>query len=137
MFLPISNAGAILGQNLKPAPAPNSSGQRSQDVNLAKISLGIVFVFIVCHSLKWIPNIYELIQVCCKYYFFAIFLFSNVSGLSWTLGLYIRDDISLKISNVKLSITGICKFNYTHNLIKKLIKRKLLFHLVLINDCTL
>jgi hypothetical protein len=34
-----------------------------QDVALAKISLVIVFVFIVCHSLKWIPNIYELIQV--------------------------------------------------------------------------
>ena len=29
---------------------------------LAKVSIVIVFVFIVCHSIKWIPNIYELIQ---------------------------------------------------------------------------
>jgi hypothetical protein len=48
-------------------------------VNLAKISLGIVFVFIVCHSLKWIPNIYELMQVIrgrgksIKLFFFFFF----------------------------------------------------------------
>jgi hypothetical protein len=34
-----------------------------RNIMLAKVSLVIVFVFIVCHSIKWIPNIYELIQV--------------------------------------------------------------------------
>ena len=29
---------------------------------LAKVSIVIVVVFIACHSIKWIPNIYELIQ---------------------------------------------------------------------------
>ena len=29
---------------------------------LAKSSLFIVFVFVSCHSVRWIPNIYELIQ---------------------------------------------------------------------------
>ena len=39
-----------------------SRGQR-KEVVLAKISLAIVLVFIVCHSIKWIPNIYELLHV--------------------------------------------------------------------------
>ena len=56
-------AGATLGNNLQPMAQSGVIVQRTQDVNLAKISLGIVFVFIVCHSLKWIPNIYELMQV--------------------------------------------------------------------------
>ena len=37
---------------------------RKKDIILCKVSLAIVFVFIVCHSIKWIPNIYELLQVC-------------------------------------------------------------------------
>ena len=28
---------------------------------LAKVSFFIVFVFVICHSIRWIPNIYELI----------------------------------------------------------------------------
>jgi len=36
---------------------------RKKDIILCKVSLAIVFVFIVCHSIKWIPNIYELLQV--------------------------------------------------------------------------
>ena len=28
--------------------------------SLLQISLTIVFIFIVCHSVKWIPNLYEL-----------------------------------------------------------------------------
>ena len=34
--------------------------QRRREITLAKVSLAIVFVFILCHSVKWIPNIYEL-----------------------------------------------------------------------------
>ena len=30
---------------------------------LPQISLTIVFIFIVCHSVKWIPNIYELFRL--------------------------------------------------------------------------
>jgi hypothetical protein len=36
---------------------------RKKDVGMAKVSLVIVFIFIICHSVKWIPNIYELSQV--------------------------------------------------------------------------
>ena len=32
------------------------------DVVLAKFSLLIVAVFVVCHSIRWIPNVYELMQ---------------------------------------------------------------------------
>ena len=34
--------------------------QRRKDIVLAKVSLAIVFVFILCHSLKWISTVYEL-----------------------------------------------------------------------------
>ncbi len=34
-----------------------------KDAGMAKVSLGIAFVFITCHSVRWIPNIYELWQV--------------------------------------------------------------------------
>ena len=33
-----------------------------KDVRLAHVSLVIVFVFICCHSIKWIPNMWELRQ---------------------------------------------------------------------------
>ena len=46
---------------------------RKKDIILVKVSLAIVFVFIVCHSIKWIPNIYELLQVCNQsYYYYSI-----------------------------------------------------------------
>ena len=32
-------------------------------LSLSQISLTIVFIFIVCHSVKWIPNIYELFRL--------------------------------------------------------------------------
>lgn len=32
-----------------------------------QVSLGIVFVFIVCHSVKWFCNIYELFHVSIEY----------------------------------------------------------------------
>ena len=38
--------------------------KRKRNLVLAQVSLGIAFVFIMCHSIKWIPNIYELLQVC-------------------------------------------------------------------------
>jgi len=34
-----------------------------REVRLAQVSCGIVAVFIICHSIKWVPNIYELLQV--------------------------------------------------------------------------
>merc|ERR1712223_216599 len=37
--------------------------KRKRNLVLAQVSLGIAFVFIMCHSIKWIPNIYELLQV--------------------------------------------------------------------------
>ena len=36
---------------------------RRKNIVLSKVSLAIVFVFIVCHSIKWIPNIYEYTKV--------------------------------------------------------------------------
>ena len=35
---------------------------KAKEIFLARVSLVITFVFMVCHSIRWIPNIYELIQ---------------------------------------------------------------------------
>ena len=35
---------------------------KANEVMLSRVSLGITFVFIVCHSVRWVPNIYELIE---------------------------------------------------------------------------
>ena len=32
----------------------------ADEIRLAKVSLMIVFIFILCHSARWIPNVYEL-----------------------------------------------------------------------------
>ena len=32
------------------------------EVMLAKFSLFIILVLIICHSIKWIPNVYELVE---------------------------------------------------------------------------
>ena len=42
---------------------PESASNRRASLVMAQVSLAIVFVFIVCHSIKWIPNVYELLQV--------------------------------------------------------------------------
>ena len=44
-------------------PSGTNDSNRRKEIVLSKVSLAIVFVFIVCHSIKWIPNIYELLQV--------------------------------------------------------------------------
>ena len=36
---------------------------KKNEIALAKVSLTIVFIFILCHSVKWIPNIYELVRL--------------------------------------------------------------------------
>jgi hypothetical protein len=41
----------------------SGSELRKKDVGMAKVSLVIAFIFILCHSIKWVPNIYELSQV--------------------------------------------------------------------------
>ena len=33
------------------------------ETQLTKISVTIILVFMVCHSIRWVPNIYELIQI--------------------------------------------------------------------------
>lgn len=38
------------------------SDLRRREVVLAKISIYMVFVFLICHSVKIVPNIYEMVQ---------------------------------------------------------------------------
>ena len=42
---------------------PSYSQSKKSEIALAKVSLAIVFVFILCHSVKWIPNLYELARL--------------------------------------------------------------------------
>ena len=37
--------------------------RRQAQVHMAKVSIIIVAIFVVCHSIKWVPNIYEMIFV--------------------------------------------------------------------------
>jgi hypothetical protein len=41
----------------------SSGGHHKKETVLAQVSLFMVLVFILCHSIKWVPNIYELFQV--------------------------------------------------------------------------
>ena len=47
------------------------SRRRKTQIDLAKITITIVAIFILCHSVKWIPNIYELMVI------FAFFVLQN------------------------------------------------------------
>ena len=50
-----------------PASPPGSNGAAApKEITLAKISLAIAIVFIVSHSVKWIPNFYELVYVSAQ-----------------------------------------------------------------------
>ena len=43
--------------------AATSTSNKRNEVALAKVSLTIVLIFILCHSIKWIPNIYEVVRL--------------------------------------------------------------------------
>ena len=44
-------------------PTGPGDQNKTNEVALAKVSLTIVLIFILCHSVKWIPNIYELLRL--------------------------------------------------------------------------
>ena len=44
------------------APDLHNSTKKNE-IALAKVGLTIVLIFILCHSVKWIPNIYELVRL--------------------------------------------------------------------------
>ena len=39
------------------------SSSKKNEIALAKVSLAIVLIFILCHSVRWIPNVYELVRI--------------------------------------------------------------------------
>ena len=64
-----TNASSNGTKNLRQSAGNSSivSGQansdlRKKEVVLAKISLYMVFVFLICHSVKIVPNIFEMVQ---------------------------------------------------------------------------
>ena len=80
----LSNQNGLLNSNSSviqkladpPSSSPNNGGKfenkatslRKREVVLSKISCYIVFVFLFCHSVRIVPNIYEMVttytQVC-------------------------------------------------------------------------
>lgn len=44
-------------------PVASTASSKRNEIALAKVSLTIVLIFILCHSVKWIPNIYELARL--------------------------------------------------------------------------
>ena len=41
----------------------SQSDAKKNEIALAKVSMAIVFIFILCHSVRWIPNVYELTRI--------------------------------------------------------------------------
>ena len=39
------------------------SSSKKNEIALAKVSLALVLIFILCHSVRWIPNVYELVRI--------------------------------------------------------------------------
>ena len=54
---PFLNKGQHIEKGQKSKNPTPTEGQ------LAKISLTIVLVYIICHGVRWVPNIYELVQI--------------------------------------------------------------------------
>ena len=69
---------------------------RRKNIVLSKVSLAIVFVFIVCHSIKWIPNIYELQNVSLSIELFSVYssIFDKLN--SHKISKYVRQFIQLR-----------------------------------------
>lgn len=42
------------------------SMSKKNEIALAKVSLTICLIFILCHSVKWIPNLYELARLATE-----------------------------------------------------------------------
>ena len=55
----------IFGNNVLPSDHP--SNRKRKEMAIAKLSLTIAVIFILCHSVKWIPNIHEIIMVSIMY----------------------------------------------------------------------
>ncbi len=57
-------------------PLNKATSLRKREVILSRISIYIVFVFLFCHSLRIIPNVYEMICTYTKVHntVFAIFI---------------------------------------------------------------
>ena len=55
----------------------NAGDLRRREVVLAKISLYMVFVFLICHSVKIVPNIYEMVQTYLEVRRFSEAIFSH------------------------------------------------------------
>ena len=62
-----------------------------------QVSLGIVFVFIVCHSVKWFCNIYELFHVSIEY-ISTFVLFKSCLSCIFCMGK--QDSLAIYVSNV-------------------------------------
>ena len=62
--LQIQQRNLNIGENVGNGIQSNNKQKRirANEMILARVSILIVIVFIVCHSVRWIPNIYELIQ---------------------------------------------------------------------------
>ena len=39
------------------------SSSKKNEIALAKVSVAIVIIFVLCHSVRWIPNVYELVRI--------------------------------------------------------------------------
>ena len=48
------------------SPSSSARSLRRREVTLSKVSIYIVFVFVFCHSVRLVPNLYELYATYIK-----------------------------------------------------------------------
>ena len=78
-------------------PPAFQSSSKKNEMLLAKVSLTIVFIFILCHSVKWIPNIFELLRFTFLPNFKEYFCLLETSYLCWQFNTFLDHGASYKV----------------------------------------
>jgi len=91
--------------------------RRQAQVHMAKISIIIVAIFIVCHSIKWIPNIYEMMFVSFlvshypSLYLYCIVLLNDLTRrFQYIVSIFYRDLTKKKILGGQFGSKRFLKF---------------------------
>lgn len=61
LVVPNQTSGSSSASNRAGAPNNKATSLRKREVTLSKVSIYIVFVFLFCHSVRIIPNTYEMV----------------------------------------------------------------------------
>ena len=72
-----TNGGSSQNGNQAISTKNKATSLRKREVILSRISIYIVFVFLFCHSVRIVPNIYEMVCTYTKVRFLTFTVFEN------------------------------------------------------------